>query len=182
MDEQIILEKQKLRKKIRDLKGSVNSDFYAKASQNALTKLEGIPEFIKAKEILAYWALPHEVHTQIFIEKWYGKKQFYLPVINGNNLELRAYNKKAELVKNSQFKVWEPKNEEMAELSLVDFALVPGVAFDRAGKRLGRGKGYYDRLLTRLNAYKVGLCFDFQLVDDVPTSGYDIVMDKVVWN
>ena len=57
----------------------------------------------------------------------------------------------------------------------------PAWAFDRQGNRLGRGKGYYDRLLPHLpTAYKIGICFPYQLVNDIPTDAHDIRMDEII--
>ena len=58
--------------------------------------------------------------------------------------------------------------------------VVPGVAFDRKGKRLGRGKGFYDRFLKSTNATKVGVGYEFQLIDEVPSEPHDISMDIIV--
>jgi 5-formyltetrahydrofolate cyclo-ligase len=63
----------------------------------------------------------------------------------------------------------------------IDLAVIPGVAFDRHGARLGRGKGYYDRLLSlMLNAYKIGICFPFQLLEHIPSEPHDVLMNEVV--
>ena len=63
----------------------------------------------------------------------------------------------------------------------IDLIIVPGVGFDRQGNRLGRGKGYYDRLLPRIpSAYKIGICFPFQLVEEIPAEPFDIRMDEIV--
>jgi 5-formyltetrahydrofolate cyclo-ligase len=57
---------------------------------------------------------------------------------------------------------------------------VPGIAFDRKMNRLGRGKGYYDRFLSKISAPKIGICFDFQLLDKIPAESTDIKMDYIV--
>ena len=63
----------------------------------------------------------------------------------------------------------------------ITFAVIPGVAFDHTGNRLGRGKGYYDRLLPHLSkAFKVGICFPYQLIETIPTEPFDIPMDSVI--
>ena len=62
----------------------------------------------------------------------------------------------------------------------IDLIVVPGVAFDKKNNRLGRGKAYYDKLLKTANTFKVGICFDFQLIDSVPVDKYDIKMDLVI--
>ena len=63
----------------------------------------------------------------------------------------------------------------------IELVVVPGMAFDKQGHRLGRGKGYYDRLLPKLtNAYKLGVCFPYQYIEEVPTDEHDIRMDEVL--
>ena len=62
----------------------------------------------------------------------------------------------------------------------IDLIVVPGVAFDRERNRLGRGKGYYDRLLSQLKASAIGICFDFQLKGQIPTEPFDRKMDLVI--
>lgn len=75
----------------------------------------------------------------------------------------------------------EPTGELFTDYDLIDVAIVPGMAFDREGHRLGRGKGYYDRFLAQLpHIYKIGICFPFQLVDKVPADVHDILMDEVI--
>lgn len=67
----------------------------------------------------------------------------------------------------------------------IDLMLIPGRAFSRAGKRLGRGKGYYDRYLSKKvskNTEKIGVCFDFQIKKDIPTEKHDIRMDNIITN
>ena len=58
--------------------------------------------------------------------------------------------------------------------------IVPAVAFDRHGNRVGRGKGFYDRFLTGLNVTKIGICYDFQIVDEIESSSHDIPVDMLV--
>ena len=62
----------------------------------------------------------------------------------------------------------------------IDLVVVPGVAFDKNLNRMGRGKGYYDGLLPKIKAPKVSICFDFQIVDNVPVDNRDVIMDLVV--
>ena len=77
------------------------------------------------------------------------------------------------------FNILEPQNEPYT--GDFDLIIVPGVAFDRKGNRIGRGRGYYDRFLCQhLDVKRIGICFDFQLVDEVPTEPLDIKMDEVI--
>ena len=66
-------------------------------------------------------------------------------------------------------------------MGTVPVILVPGMAFDAKGHRLGRGRGYYDRFLAaHSHIYKIGVCFDFQKVDEVSTDAFDIPVDEVI--
>jgi 5-formyltetrahydrofolate cyclo-ligase len=76
----------------------------------------------------------------------------------------------------------DPENWESASPEEIDLALIPGLAFDPMGGRLGRGKGFYDRLLGNpaFRGIKVGLAWEWQLVDEVPGAAHDIRMDIVI--
>ena len=94
-----------------------------------------------------------------------------------HQLSLHRYHGEAHLTTGA-FHIKEAQGETLEHFDSVDVVLVPGVAFDSAGHRLGRGGGYYDRLLPHLkHAKKIGLCFDFQVLSFVPTTSHDVNMD-----
>ncbi len=68
------------------------------------------------------------------------------------------------------------------EVDKIDLIIVPGIAFDKSLNRLGRGKAYYDKLLKDSKAIKIGVCFDFQLLESVPVDKYDVKMDLIITN
>ena len=73
-----------------------------------------------------------------------------------------------------------PQGKGFLDYGKIDVVLVPGQAFDKSGHRLGRGKGYYDRFLKKLNhAYTLAVCFPYQMVDSVPFEPHDITVDHV---
>ena len=149
-------------------------------SAEILTALEAHPAFRAASTILLYHSLPDEVDTHSFIRKWSAKKQILLPVVTGDDLELRVYTGPGDLATGA-YGIEEPTGALFTDYDAIDFIVVPGVAFDRNGNRLGRGKGYYDRLLPRIpSAYKAGICFPFQIVEEVPAETFDIHMDEVI--
>lgn len=81
----------------------------------------------------------------------------------------------------SSYGIEEPVGEAFTDYTSIDLIIVPGVAFDCKGNRLGRGKGFYDRLLPQISsAYKVGICFPYQLVKEVPAEVFDIRMDEII--
>ena len=105
-----------------------------------------------------------------------------MPVVKGDELELRRYYPEKGFTVGA-FGVLEPNGEAFTDYASIDLAVIPGVAFDNEGNRLGRGKGYYDKLLHKTkntSLYKLGICFDFQKVDFVPTDAHDIRMDEVL--
>ncbi|WP_414630820.1 5-formyltetrahydrofolate cyclo-ligase [Bacteroides sp. UBA939] len=158
---------------------TLNRDSFTHQSAEILAALEAHPAFRAARIVLLYYSLNDEVNTHEFIRKWSRKKQILLPVVVGNELELRFYTGPQDLTTGS-YHIEEPTGERFTDYQAIDFAVIPGVAFDLAGNRLGRGKGYYDRLLPLLPAFKAGICFPFQLMEEVPAEPFDIRMDTVI--
>ena len=134
--------------------------------------------FLKSRNILLYHSLPDEVQTASFIEKWYKEKNIFLPVVEGNDLTIKKFEPK-NLIKGS-FNILEPQGDPINDLAIIDLAIIPGVAFDRKCNRLGRGKGFYDRLLKNLKCKKIGIAFTFQIIDSVPVDEFDVPLDGIV--
>ena len=173
------MNKKELRKYVAGLK-TLHAASTTQASADVLSRLEAHPAFQQAHTILIYHSLPDEVNTHDFIRKWSVQKQILLPVVIGNDLELRLYTGPQDL-KEGAYGIEEPVGEPFTDYASIDLAIIPGVAFDAHGNRLGRGKGYYDRLLPRLpHTYKIGICFPFQLLEEVPTEALDVRMDEVL--
>lgn len=150
-------------------------------SGRIMAALEQNDAFVRAGTVLMYYSLPDEVYTHSFVEKWSKEKHILLPVVKGGGaLEIREYTGKADL-REGAFHIWEPSGALFTDYGKIETAVIPGIAFDGEGHRLGRGGGYYDRLLPALgHAWKLGLCFPFQLLEEVPHEAYDSVMDEVV--
>ena len=175
-------------------------------SQPVIARLK--PRLAEAQTILAYYSLPDEVYThQLIDDLLTAGKTIVLPhVIDGERMELRLYTGPQDL-REGAFGIMEPSGEPFTDYHLIDVALIPGVAFDAEGHRLGRGRGYYDRFLSRLSTgptvpepvaldrrslatngtqegltsyLLIGVCFDFQKVDAVPHDANDIPVDMVI--
>lgn len=123
--------------------------------------------------------MPDEVQTHKFVDKWHREKKILLPVVKGDVLELRHYTGKECLQVGEAYRIEEPVGEAFTNYEEIDFAIIPGVSFDKRRNRLGRGKGYYDRLLPLLHSYNIGICFGFQLSEEIPTELFDKKMDEV---
>lgn len=149
-------------------------------SEKILKQLEETELFRQASCIALYYSIPGEVQTAAFLEKWFDRKQLLLPLVVGNDLRLLPY-KGCDTLTQGAFGIPEPTDIETAiPESNVDLIIVPGVAFDRQLNRMGRGKGYYDRLLSTLQAPKIGICFDFQLQETIPVEPFDKKMDMII--
>jgi len=175
-------QKKELRKKIRGLKKDFTLDQKKEKSEQIFFKIEQLPEFAESKVILTYWSMDDEVFTHNFILKHYNEKKIILPVVKGDVLELKEFKGLSNLKKDEVFGIEEPVGEVFQDLETIDMIIVPGVAFDNELNRMGRGKAYYDKLLKTTNALKVGVCFDFQMVEKVPVDKYDIKMNKVLFD
>lgn len=149
-------------------------------SAEIMAALEDHPAFKAAHTVLLYHSLKDEVDTHEFIRKWSRTKRILLPAVVNDDLVLRQYTGSNDLTV-GKYGIGEPSGNPFCDYDAIGLIVLPGVAFDRQGNRLGRGKGCYDRLLPRIpSAYKIGICFPFQLVEEVPTESFDIRMDEIV--
>lgn len=176
--------KQELRQEIRNRKRQFSHSQLGELSLAVLQRLMSLPIMQEARTVLLYYSLPDEVNTHQLIERLAAEGcRILLPqVIDGENMLLREYSGKEDL-KEGAFHIMEPCGKLFPESDYqkIDVAVVPGMSFDKQGNRLGRGKGYYDRMLQKMPAiYKIGICFDFQKTESLPTDEHDIRMDLIV--
>ena len=174
------MDKKETRACIRALKKRFTEEEKQKEAARIWEQLEQHPLFQQSRCIFIYWSMPDEVPTPGFIRKWQGAKQFILPCVVGEELELKHFSSEHDLQKWERFEIPEPVGEALADYAAIDMAIVPGMAFDRHGHRLGRGKGYYDKTLCHIKAPKIGVCFRFQFLEQLPVDGFDIPMDEVI--
>ncbi len=174
--------KHELRALIAARKREYSSEVKKQKSEQIIKKLIETDEYKNARSILCYWSMSDEVQTHDFIVKAAQEKRVYLPVVAGDILLIREFFEIKNLTKGSSFSILEPdENANEIGLNQIDLVVVPGIAFDLNGGRLGRGKGFYDKLLTTANVCKIGICFDFQLMEDVPKDEFDVLMNKVIF-
>jgi 5-formyltetrahydrofolate cyclo-ligase len=180
VDIEISKSKQWLRREISAIKKQYSKEALDYKSDIICENLVGTQEFKSVEKIAIYFSLPDEVQTLKLLEGGKGKKKIYLPVVSGNEISFYGYNGVNHL-KTGAFGIKEPdSNSEKAEIFDIDLFIVPGVAFDRNYNRLGRGKGFYDRILYHVNKPITGLCFGFQLFDNIPAGQQDIKMTKII--
>lgn len=175
----MIKEKKALRREVRERLSSMSNEEKMIESKEVLALLEEHPLFQSAQTLLLFWSLPDEVFTHDFIGKWSKKKRILLPVVVGDEMEIRVFCG-LDSMREGAFGILEPTSELWDDYEEIDLCVVPGVGFDSDGHRLGRGKGYYDKFLSRTSSYKLGICFGCQYVKNVPSEEWDILMDEIV--
>ena len=173
--------KAELRSRVRDLKKAAAREDMEAQSLAVCHRVMRLPRWREARTVLLYHALPDEVDTQRLLEAALREgKTVLLPVVVGDELELRCY--EGTLCEGA-FHILEPTSSSplFDRYADIDLALIPGMGFDDRGHRLGRGRGYYDKLLSHCQGvYKVGICFGFQRCGEVPFEPHDILMDEVI--
>lgn len=147
--------------------------------QRILNKIKRLAEFKFANSILIYLPIKGEVDlSKLFKSR--NPKKFILPRINSNKLELHYVTNLSETELN-KYKIPEPmKNLPFAKAQEIDLAIIPGVVFSQNGHRIGYGKGYFDRLLKKTNCPKIGVAYNFQIVNNIPGESHDVPMDIII--
>jgi 5-formyltetrahydrofolate cyclo-ligase len=146
-------------------------------SAAAVEKFRTLEIFQSARTVGAYIPLPDEVNIRPLFQCL--EKTFFIPAFDPAVGSYRMARLTPDLRK-GKFGIPEPVNPVFAAKDEMDLIIVPGVAFDCAGRRIGRGGGFYDRLLPQYDAARTGLCFDFQCLETIPVEEHDIAMDLLV--
>ena len=176
-------EKAALRREIKQRIGALSKEDIKSQSISACKLAAGLIAFKNARTILSYRALPGECDPAELVKAAasMGKNVAY-PVCSGDGgLELYIPYDESCFVKGAYGRA-EPDRERSGRMMIdqIDLIIVPGLAFGRDLYRLGRGGGYYDRLLSSGHAYRCGFCFSLQLRDAVPCEEHDCSVDCIV--
>lgn len=173
------MNKEDIRNRIEARKALLSEAEKTEAADSVFQRLERSAAFLMAESVLLYHSLPDELSTRRFLEKWGTRKHFFLPRVNGVNLDILPYSQST--LRMGAFHIEEPQGDNTVGIDQIEMIVVPGVAFDRRGNRVGRGKGYYDRLLASSKATKIGVGYDFQFfAEDIDADPYDVAMDVVI--
>jgi len=143
-----------------------------------------LPAFCVSQTVMVYMALPQEVQTMLIItQARQAQKCVAVPVIRGQDLVAVALSETPTQLRRGRFGILEPCGTPcVIHPQEIGCIVVPGIAFDARGGRLGFGKGYYDRFLGQLPAttYRYGLAFGIQMVSCVPQAPHDVCMHGIV--
>lgn len=181
-----IINKKTIRKQFRSKVQQLREEERKHKSQCITDTVLARPRVQAAHVILIYVSTPFEVSTQVLINELLQlKKVLIVPRCEVKTHELKLYriHDAAHDLRPGAYGISEPFKEENRYLEPVDTGIIPGVAFDTSCRRLGRGKGCFDRLLKRdtyRTMYKIGLSFAVQIAERIETEQHDVVMDEVV--
>jgi len=177
--------KKELRQRLRKIIAEIPREQMEGKSLRAAHRLFEQPEFVKAEVIMVFLSLPTEVDTApIVLRAWQNRKRVLAPKVSWSQrrmmpVEVRSLTEDLAV---SQMGIREPMSGVPFPVSLIDLVIVPGLAFDEFGNRLGRGRGFYDRFLAHpeFDGIACALGFEEQIVPTVPVGPLDRHVDMVV--
>lgn len=175
------MSKQTIREQLLTARRSVPQFEVLQRSEAVHKRLHGLAEFNQASTVLCYVSCRGEVDTLPVLEQCIARGvSVFAPRIDGTTMEWRRFSGFNSL-KRGRFGILEPTKDSPLYASHDDaVVLVPGVAFTPHGDRLGMGGGYFDQFLATSTCFRVGLAFDYQIVDSLPHEEHDQIMDVIV--
>ena len=172
--------KTEIRKQMKGLNTALSSEQREELSARIFNEAERLPAFARAKVVALFASLKDEPLTAPALERWNRSKRIVLPRVEGDIMRFYDYDP-ASMNDSGSFGISEPEATALCRPEEIDFIIVPGVAFPAAGMRLGRGKGFYDKYLSQpgFRAFKAGVCYPHQVVEELPADPFDIPVDHL---
>lgn len=175
--------KRAIRRAVIERRDAMPSEQRAAASERVGELLMRLPEIERAATVMAFWSFGSEIDTTPVLERLHAAgKRIVLPRVEGSDVVAVVYEPGDEVAAAS-FGAMEPMGTTLVEAEAVDVVITPGVAFDREGRRIGYGGGFYDRFLprTRPDVAAIAIGFSTQLVDEpLPAASFDRPVDAIV--
>lgn len=170
--------KQRMRELLIQKRRMLSAEERTAQSELILSQLEKMTVFREAKTVLLYYPKNNEVDVLPLFKRYKRDKVLLLPVTHRNGMTANPYEGNDKMHRG---KVGIPEPTTPPFEGNIDVIIVPAVAFDKQGNRLGRGGGYYDRFLKKQShATFIGVGYDFQLVDEVPVRKHDQKMHRII--
>lgn len=177
------IKKDEIRKQILEKRSNLSLEEVDKKSELIIENLA--PYLKNAQNIMIFTDMKNEVRITKLIELYPEKNFFISKIVNSKNREMKInkYNEN-ELVLH-KFGYYESSSDDFYDEKILDIVIVPALAFDSSKNRIGFGGGYYDTFLNKVreknkNTLFIGVCYDFQMIEEVPIEGHDITLDLVI--
>lgn len=173
-------DKRDIRKSVRSEIAKLSAAEKEQLSAQIFSKIANLEQIKSAAVAALFLSLPDEPLTSAFIEQISREKRVVIPRIEGDEMNFYEI---SEGVAVGAYNIMEPLATIPVEPREIDAMIVPGVAFTREGARLGRGKGFYDKYLSRngFRAYTIGVCYPCQIVESLPVEPHDKIIDRVIF-
>lgn len=179
MNDSVKVRKEEIRKKILLRRKNITQAQVSLLSAEISKKVLSIKKIKGVQKYLVYLPTGNEVDTKLIIHFLIqNNKKIYLTAFFKNDWLVSEFYSLDDLEKN-QFNIYQPKKIVKANIADVDLAFIPGVAFSKRGNRIGFGKGVYDKLLANFKGLKIGLAYEFQILNDLPMDAHDLKMDLI---
>ncbi len=173
--------KHTLKQSVLKQRNSLTKEEILEISSIIESKLFNLEIFKKSRAIMFFVSINSEVHTHEMIKKTLGSKTVIVPKVLHHEIEPSMIIDFDNLIPSEKYGILEPIDVMKIAYKNIDLILVPGIAFDKEGNRIGYGFGYYDKFLARVpKAIKIGLCFDLQIVDKIPKEEHDVPVDIII--
>lgn len=172
--------KKELRKRVKTLVKAMAPDARAVEASAVAEQLLHHPKVQSAATIALFASLPDEIDTTQLIETLSSKTSVVLPRLSGDEMDFYPYS--ADAMHSGAMGILEPDGDVPVAPQDIDVMILPGLAFTADGLRLGRGKGYYDKYMSRerCRTYTIGICHTVQLLDILPVEQHDKRLDEVI--
>ena len=175
--------KREIRAEVRGARDAMTTGERARCSLLIRDRFLELPEIEAVRNVMLFWSFGSEVDTAPLARSLVDREvSVALPRIVGGELQPRTY-RPGDPVTDTPFGAREPAGGEVLDPAALDVVVTPGIAFDRAGRRVGYGGGYYDRFFsrTRPGSLRIGVAFDVQVVDgDLPGGQFDLPVHAIV--
>ena len=173
--------KNSLRESMLEKRNSLTKGEISKKSIKIKENLFSLDEFKKSKVVMFYVSFNNEIYTHDMIKESLKSKTIVVPKVANNEIEPSIIIDFDQLIPSGKFGILEPIEAMKINPKNIQIVIVPAIAFDKNGHRIGYGLGYYDKFLAKVpKALKIGLAFDFQVEEKLPTEGHDAPVDMII--
>ncbi len=171
--------KNEIRTKMKALRRNMSPEEMAQSAKLITEEIIKTNTYTQAKTVCLYLSAYKEVDTSALLAKCKQDNKTVLLPVTATDGTITLYKDNGKY-KKGNFNITEPDSDKTADAQMADLFIIPALAFDKSGNRLGFGMGCYDRLLKESRGYKIGIGYAFQLLDSLPCDDYDIKMDMVI--
>lgn len=172
--------KDALRQAMLKIRNSLPVELLDEMSNEIQTRIITMNEFVQAGIVAAYYTIGSEVRTSKILAEVIRNKTLVLPkVIDETKIVFAKVKDLQNDLEEGKYRIMAPK-DHCEQIENIDLVLVPGIVWDEQGHRIGYGRGYYDRYLSKLKTTSIGLAYDFQVFEEIPNGKNDFHVNMIV--